>query len=134
MKKFLSFVLLLVVVLGLVACGSENSVNGNGSKESDYITINASNCNYYLSIDDSYITSSSVSVSAGTFTSITRKITINGAVSGIYSDCSIVFEYGKDKTQQTIKPNAAGFASFEYKINSSTYIAKIVSCTGKLYL
>ena len=134
MKKFLSFVLLLIVVLGLVACGSENSANGNGAKENEYVTINASNCNYYLSIDDSYITSCTIRASVGTFTSITRKITINGAVSGIYSDCTITFEYGENKTQQTIKLNAAGFASFEYKINSSSYTAKIVSCTGKLYL
>lgn len=134
MKKVLSFILLLVVILGLVACGNENSANCKGTKESDYVTIDSSNYNFYFSIDDSYITSSSVASSVGMLTSITRKITISGAVNGIYSDCLIVFEYGKDKTQQTLKLNAAGFASFEYTINSSTYIAKIVSCSGKLYL
>ena len=131
MKKILSFIFLLVVILGLVACSDNSSVNGKGN---DYVSINSTNCNYYLSIDDSLIRSDSFYAGGQKFISIYRKITISGAINGMYSDCTIVFEYGENKTQQTIKLNAAGFATFEYHINSSTYTAKIVSCTGKLYL
>ena len=127
MKKFLSFVLAVVCMLGLVACGNDNSTDG-------CIDITVSNCNYYLSIHDSLIRTDRVYAAGRWWSSIYRQITINGAVGGIYSDCSIVFEYGKNKTQQTISLNAAGFASFEYTINDSSYTAEIVSCTGKLYL
>ncbi|MEG9429409.1 MAG: hypothetical protein VZQ61_00535 [Christensenellaceae bacterium] len=131
MKKILSLILLLVVVLGLVACGKDSSANVT---KDDYTNITVSNCNYYLSIDDSLIKSDNGYAAGKRWVSITRKITINGAISGVYSDCTITFEYGENKTQKTIELNAAGYASFEYKINNSSYTAKIVSCTGKLYL
>ena len=131
MKKFLSLILLLVVVLGLVACSNNGSTNG---KENDYLNINSSNCNYYLSIDDSLMKSDSVYAAGQRWYSFYRKITINGAINGVYSDCTITFEYGENKTQKTVELNAAGYASFEYRINNSSYMAKIVSCTGKLYL
>jgi|GEM_PF-4827880 len=131
MKRLLSVVLSLVFVLGLVACGSANSANGNSAKEIDYIAINVSNCNYYLSIDDIYISTSSV---IGSSAGANRRITIHGAVSGLYSDCSITFQYkyANQTIQKTLQLNAAGFASLEYTTASGK--AQIVSCTGKLYL
>ncbi|MBR5388088.1 MAG: hypothetical protein IK147_01320 [Clostridia bacterium] len=127
MKKFLSFVLLLVVVLGLVACGNESSSKNDSTQDSDYITLNMSNCNYYLSIDEN----TTAFGSTGNISWRAKKVTINGAVSGIYSDCVLTFEYISigGKEQKTVQLNVAGFASFEYTTTESGN-AKIVSCTG----
>ena len=81
MKKFLSLSLVVVFILGLIACGNENSEKA--SKE-DYISLNISNCEYYLSIDDSF---RSIASGTGSASGSNRKITINGAVSGRYFGC-----------------------------------------------
>ena len=128
MKKVLSFILSLVVVLGLVACGKGNSEN---MPKENYVNLTVSNCSYYLSIADIYLEHNG---STGTAAGARRRITINGAVSGRYSDCSITFEYeyARNTIQEKIQLNAAGFAIFEYTAKSDK--AKIVSCTGKIYL
>lgn len=108
--------------------------NQNNKGLDEYIALNDSNCYYYLSIDDSQTKSENILAGGKHYFISYRKITISGAVNGLFSDCILTIEYGENKIQKDISLNASGFATFEYTINNSSYKAKIISCKGKIYL
>lgn len=141
MKKILLVYLVVCFIsICLCGCGDENntgnSVNNTENSETlDYISLDTSNCYYYLSIDDSLVSSERWNSSLVSSVS-NYKVVISGAVSGLFSDCVLTFEYKSNGNvkQETVQLNAAGFASFSYGIVNAGYRAKVVSCEGKIYL
>lgn len=123
-KKYLAFcvlfVLLLVAMFSLPACAKKDDSTAPAEEEK-FIELNMDNYDYYLSIDSIQTNMSSV----GSFgTSYSYKVTIAGAINGIYRDCTVKYKIIKknmssinneDQEEEfTIKLNAAGFATFNY--------------------
>lgn len=129
MKKILSLILAIgFIAMCLCGCG-----NRGDSDTVDYISLDVSNCYYYLSIRDNYYGTNSIG-------NPIREIEINGALNGVYSNCVLTFEYGSSSgtgTKQTITVvlNAAGFTCFNYTYYrlDEEGIAKVIDCSGKVY-
>lgn len=134
MKKFLSLLMITVCLSGLFACGGSSESSSSESDKESYIALTMSNYSYYLSIDDIKTDGGSMYAGGQKFYWQDRKLSIYGAVNGIYADCVLTFTYGDSNTQKTVNLNASGFATFEYRLSNSNVTAKVLSVTGKVYV
>ena len=134
MRKDLLLVWIIVFMLlfGSVAVSclkvseTENSETENSNWNVIDLTID--NYDYYLSID--MTTTSSGTVAGGTIHYYSQQVTINGAVYGLYQDCSLFYKVG-DKEEKQVKLNAAGFAKFNYTSANGKYL-HFVRAEGKI--
>ena len=130
MKKFvltlLNTILLLSVLTGLFACSNESNQK---------VELNIDNCYYFLDISDTLAVET---VSNSTIIQ-TRQFRSSGALSGVYSYCSLTIQYG-DNMVKTISLSASGFFVFEYTISIrdrssiDTLSAKVTDCSGYIVL
>ena len=125
--------LLLVAVLAtftffFAGCGDGLICNCNSSNSaSQTINLTMDNYEYYLSI--SKVLTDSVSAAGMRFSSYT--VTVLGAISGLYQDCSIYYKIG-DGEEREIKLNAQGFAEFSYSVGTNTGSFEYTRVKGKI--
>lgn len=131
MKRLLKIVVCLIaciICFGLTGCFGTSNNNGSGqsSVENDYIELTIDNYDYYLTIDDSVVSN----FTAASTRFYCHRVTIYGALSGIYSDCVLHYKYNGNEME--VKLNVAGYATFDYTVSSGRLVYTRVS--GKIYL
>lgn len=105
------------VLIGLTGCwGNQNSGDDNKEDNSHIIELSLSNYEYYLSIDK--VKTESGSAMQGSYRYAAYKVTVSGAVSGLFEDCRLYYKIG-DGAEREVKLNAAGFATFNYSWSSN---------------
>ena len=116
-KTFGLFLLVTVMITTsflFVGCWDELFGDNNSTDDTEIVELTMDNFQYYLSI--SSVTTSTTWV--GTMgNAYVIRVTISGAVQGLYKDCSIFYKIGKDGAEQEVKLNAAGFAQFSYGVS-----------------
>ena len=129
-RLLLLIVVILIFMLLLVGCWDGFICDCNKS-ESDAQTIDLTidNFEYYLSI--SKVLTDSVSAAGMRFSSYT--VTVLGAISGLYQDCSIYYKIG-DGEEREIKLNAQGFAEFSYSVGTNTGNFEYTRVKGKIVI
>ncbi len=120
-KKRLAWLLLaaltvLLMAFGFTGCNLGGGETPEGDDEPQSIELTIDNYEYYLSID-TVCTSSNV-YGGGYFHISSYKVTIMGAISGIYENCSLFYQQNGEEIEHEVKLNAAGYATFSYSITS----------------
>ena len=118
-KKRLAWLLLsaltvFLMVFWFTGCDLGEGETPEGNDEPRSIELTMDNYDYYLSIDTVH-TGSTVLGSGSIYS---YKVTITGAISGIYENCSLFYQQNGEEIEHEIKLNAAGFATFSYNITS----------------
>lgn len=127
--------LIVLSFVFLFGCSTPQNTNNNtGSQETDsqedFVELTLSNYNYYLTIDRTQTDSGSVSY--GSYRWATYKVTIYGAVSGIYKNCSLSYKKTGSDTETEIKLNASGYGSFSITlVNYEEF--QFTKASGKIY-
>lgn len=135
MKNKIRYIGLLLLVAVIIAftfaftgCGDGGLCTCNKSNgATQTINLTMANYEYYLSI--SKVLTDSVSAAGMRFSSYT--VTVLGAISGLYQDCSIYYKIGDDEERE-IKLNAQGFAEFSYSVGTNTGSFKYTRIKGKI--
>ena len=109
----------LLLAFGLTGCDLGGNKTVGGDDEPQSIELTMDNYDYYLSID-TVLTSSTV-LGGGQFHISSYKVTITGAISGIYKNCSLFYQQDGGESEYEVKLNAAGYATFSYNITSGMY-------------
>lgn len=116
LRLLLLIAVIVILTISFAGCWDGFVCNCNNSENnSQTITLTMANYEYYLSI--SKVLTDSVSAAGMRFSSYT--VTVMGAISGLYKDCSIYYKIG-DGDEREIKLNAQGFAEFSYSVGSNT--------------
>lgn len=111
-----SLTVLLLMAFGFTGCDLGGDKTAGGDNEPQSIELTMDNYDYYLSID-TVCTSSNV-FGGGYFHISSYKVTITGAISGIYENCSLFYQQNGEEIEHEVKLNAAGYATFSYSITS----------------
>lgn len=126
---------LLIIFVAVIICSTPliftGCGNGNENSQPQYKELTMDNYNYYLSIDKTLTDSGSALQGSIRYSSY--KVTINGAVSGLFEDCSLYYKIG-DGNKIEVKLNAAGFASFNYTQTNSSGNFQFCDAKGKIYI
>ena len=109
MKKVVALV--FIMVLSFCCLGG----CGRIPKKSSIITLSMDNYEYYLTIDSDCISSSSIVAAGKTWYFSTYKVTISGALEGLYVDCSLYYRTSESGQIQKLKLNAVGFGTLTYE-------------------
>lgn len=141
MRKRIAVLFILITVIGLIpfsltGCwgfdfGGSNTDGGNNTGNSKSIDLTLSNYEYYLSIDEEL--TSSGSALQGSFRYASYKVTVTGAVNGLYQGCSLYYKVG-DTAEKEVKLNASGYATFNYSWSTNSGNFSFTRATGKIIL
>ena len=100
-------------------------------EESTEISLTTDNYTYYLNLDN--VCTDSGSAAGGTFHWSSHKLTITGAIDGLYVDCVLYYKTTDEGTEKEIKLNASGFATLNYILSNSLKFT-IVRAEGSIYI
>ncbi len=128
MKKTLA---LILSALSLTCCACNAPSSTNTSEEESYVELTLENYDYYLSILET-LTESGV-LMGGSLRYAVYQVTINGAVDGLYENCTLTYKYKNSNETHDVSLNAAGFANFKYTVSNGNTIS-FVAATGKIYM
>lgn len=143
MKKWFKLMLLMLcaaLLLLMNSCSRNPSGAVDGQEDTDEkesetiensIELTMENFEYYLSIDEVVI--SSGSAAGGTIRYATYKVTVSGAINGLFQGCSLYYRIG-DGNECEVKLNAAGFATFNYVASNQTGQFAFTRATGKIII
>lgn len=123
MKK--SFI--IVFLFCLLCCCSCNKKNNQKEDQTIEIPLTLENYEYYLTITSIY--NNTVTAQQGNYRCSTYDVFIDGAVDGLYVDCVLYLENGKN-----IKLNAAGYAQTAKSISNGEDSFKVVKVEGKIII
>lgn len=132
MKNKIKLSVLFVLIVAI--CSFSFIVAGCNNKEIEedsttYIELSMDNYSYYLSIDTLH--------TGSTHTAVIRadsyKVTVSGAVNGLYKDCSLFYQIGSGQERE-VKLNAAGFATFNYSVSTNSGSFKYVRVKGQIII
>lgn len=118
-KKRLAWLLLaaltvLLMAFGFMGCDLGGDKTAGGDDEPQSIELTMDNYDYYLSIDT--VCTSSTVLGGGRMHILLYKVTITGAISGIYENCSLFYQQNGEEIEHEVKLNAAGYATFGYTV------------------
>ena len=119
------FFLVILFSLGLSAC-DKNNIKENAYEENvNSIELTLENYSYFLTITTQR--KDSGSIAGGSYRYANYDVYINGAVNGIYVNCSLTLESGRK-----IMLNASGFAQTTKSIVNGKDSFKIVEVEGTI--
>ena len=104
-------------------------------EETTEISLTTDNYTYYLNLDK--VCTGSGSAAGGSFRWASYKLTITGAIDGIYEDCVLYYKTTDEGKEQPIELNASGFATLNYSVPFSAYNSlkfMIVRAEGSILL
>lgn len=125
MKKFA--IVILSVVLSLFCFVGCNF----GQEDETEISLTTDNYKYYLNLDS--VCTGSGSAAGGSFRWSSHKLTITGAIDGLYVDCVLYYKTTDEGKEQPIELNASGFATLNYSVSNSLKFI-IVRAEGSIYI
>ncbi len=140
-KKRLAWLLLsaltvFLMVFWFTGCDLGEGETPEGNDEPRSIELTMDNYDYYLSIDT--VCTSSTVLGGGRMQIWSYKVTIMGAISGIYENCSLFYRQNGEEIEHEVKLNAAGYATFSYSITSGmahdTGLLSYVRVQGKILI
>lgn len=116
--KIITF--LVAAMLGtifFIFTGCQYGEGNNDANEEQKIELTLNNFEQYLSIDKTVTDSGSLA--GGSYRYVSYKVTIYGAIDGLYQDCVLYYKIGNGEERE-IKLNVAGYATFNYrKVNGN---------------
>ena len=118
-----------MILFSTTACWWNDDTSGN--KKDNYIELSLSNYEYYLSIDQ--VKTDSGSALQGSFRYVSYKVTISGAISGLFQDCKLYYKLGNEEEKE-VKLNAAGFATFNYTWSTNSGSFSFTNVEGKIII
>ncbi len=123
----LLFILSFISIFTFIGCSSDEE-----EVEDTFIELTLSNYEYYLSLDSELLDYGSVA--GGSYRYSSYKMTVYGAVNGIYEDCVIYYKFGENSTtEHSQKLNISGYATFNYSVVNGKNLI-ICRVEGKIYI
>ena len=127
MKKIVAILLLVLCLGSFVGCGNLNNENDSTEKSFD---LTLENYTYYLTLDTE-ITGSGSYLLGHHWCS--KKLTVYGAVSGLYVDCVLYYKIGEVE-EKSFKLNATGFGTINYNETTDSGRFSITQVSGKIVI